>query len=230
MQTIGLIGGMSWESSAEYYRLINRAVNARLGGQHSAKLVMASVDFHDVATAQHHDDWDRAALPVIEAAQRLERAGCDFALLCTNTMHSILDRVQRAAKLPFLHLADATAERAVAGGFRRVGLLGTRFTMEKAFYRDRLAAHGLESLVPGADDRNLIHRVIYDELCLGKVSESSRSAYAQIIGRLADAGAQAVILGCTEITLLVREQDSELPLLDTTRIHVEAAVDRALSS
>jgi aspartate racemase len=230
MKTIGLIGGMSWESSAEYYRLINRAVNARLGGQHSARLVLASVDFHEVAAAQHDDDWDRAALPVVDAAQRLERAGADFALLCTNTMHSILDRVQRATPLPFLHLADATAERAVAAGFTRVGLLGTRFTMEKAFYRDRLAAHGLESIVPGADDRNTVHRVIYDELCRGNVSEASRAAYSAIVRRLADAGAQAAILGCTEITLLVRAQDSVLPLLDTTRIHVEAAVDRALAS
>jgi aspartate racemase len=230
MRTIGLIGGMSWESSAEYYRLLNRTAQQRLGGHHSADLVLASVDFEPIKQAQHAGDWAAATAPLIEAAQRLERAGCAFALLCTNTMHKVFDALQAATPLPFLHLADATGERIRAAGIRRVGLLGTAFTMEQDFYKGRLAERfGLDVRVPGADDRAMVHRVIYDELCRGTVREDSRAAYADAIARLRDDGAEAVILGCTEITLLVREQDSVLPIFDTTKIHCEVALERALA-
>lgn len=230
MKTIGLIGGMSWESSAEYYRLLNRGAQERLGGHHSAELILASIDFEPVKQAQHAGDWAAAAAPIIAAAHRLERAGADFALLCTNTMHKVFDTLTVATSLPFLHLADATGERIRAAGVARVGLLGTAFTMEQDFYRQRLASrYGLEVLVPEAGDRALVHRVIYDELCRGEIREDSRAAYSATIARLRDRGAQAVILGCTEITLLVREQDSVLPIFDTTRIHCEVALDRALA-
>lgn len=230
MQVIGLIGGMSWESSTEYYRLLNRGVQERLGGHHSAELVLVNVDFEPIKHAQHAGDWAAATAPLIVAAGRLEQAGASFALLCTNTMHKAFDALQAATPLPFLHLADATGARIQAAGVRRVALLGTGFTMEQAFYRERLAARfGLEVLVPDADDRALVHRVIYDELCRGDVRESSRTAYSDIIARLRDRGAEAVILGCTEITLLVRPQDSVLPIFDTTRIHCEVALDRALA-
>lgn len=230
MQVIGLIGGMSWESSAEYYRLLNRGVQGRLGGHHSAELVLVNVDFEPIKHAQHAGDWAAATAPLIVAARRLEQAGASFALLCTNTMHKVFDALEAATPLPFLHLADATGARIRAAGVRRVALLGTGFTMEQAFYRERLAAgFGLEVLVPDADDRALVHRVIYDELCRGDIRESSRAAYSDIIARLRDRGAEAVILGCTEITLLVRPQDSVLPIFDTTRIHCEVALDRALA-
>ncbi|HET9484671.1 MAG TPA: aspartate/glutamate racemase family protein [Xanthomonadales bacterium] len=228
MQTIGLIGGMSWESSAEYYRLLNRAVRERLGGQHSAKTVMVSVDFHEIEALQRSGDWDRLGTMMADAARTLERAGVDFALLCTNTMHKLWEPMTAATPLPFIHIADATAERVVAAGVKRVGLLGTRFTMEQDFYRARFEAHGLEVLVPETDDRDTVHRVIYDELCLGDIREPSRQAYVDIIGRLRERGAQAVILGCTEIPLLIGPEHSPLPTFDTTRIHVEAAVDLAL--
>jgi aspartate racemase len=230
MQVIGLIGGMSWESSAEYYRLLNRGVQERLGGHHSAQLELVNVDFEPIKHAQHAGDWAAATAPLIVAARRLEQAGASFALLCTNTMHKVFDALEAATPLPFLHLADATGARIRAAGVRRVALLGTGFTMEQAFYRERLAAgFGLEVLVPDADDRALVHRVIYDELCRGDIRESSRAAYSDIIARLRDRGAEAVILGCTEITLLVRPQDSVLPIFDTTRIHCEVALDRALA-
>jgi aspartate racemase len=190
---------------------------------------MASIDFEPVKQAQHAGDWAAAAAPIVAAARRLERAGADFALLCTNTMHKVFDAIEAATPLPFLHLADATGERIRAAGLRRVGLLGTAFTMEQDFYRGRLESrHGLEVLVPDQADRGFVHRVIYDELCRGIVSEQSRAAYAAIIGRLGAQGAEAVILGCTEITLLVRESDSVVPIFDTTRIHCEVALDRAL--
>ena len=229
MKTIGLIGGMSWESSAEYYRLVNRAVRERLGGQHSAKSVMVSVDFHEIERLQHAGDWARLGEMMADAARALERAGVDFAVLCTNTMHKLWEPMTRATRVPFIHLADATAERIVAAGVKRVGLLGTRFTMEQDFYRGRLAGFGLDVLVPEQDDRDTVHRVIYDELCLGSVREDSRRAYVAVIERLRARGAEAVILGCTEITLLVGPEDSPLPTFDTTRIHAEVAVDRALA-
>jgi aspartate racemase len=229
MQVIGLIGGMSWESSAEYYRLLNRGVQARLGGHHSARLVLVNVDFEPIKRAQHDGDWAAATVPLVEAARQLARAGAAFSLLCTNTMHKVFDALEAASPMPFLHLADATGERIRAAGVRRVGLLGTAFTMEQDFYRERLASRfGLDVLVPEADDRACVHRVIYDELCQGEIREDSRAAYAAIIQRLQARGAEAVILGCTEITLLVRPEDSVLPIFDTTRIHCEVALDRAL--
>ena len=229
-RTSGLIGGMSWESSAEYYRVLNRLAQQRLGGHHSAELVMASVDFEPIRLAQHAGDWEAATAPLVVAARRLERAGADFALLCTNTMHKVFDALQAATPLRFLHLADATGERIRAAGLRRVGLLGTAFTMEQDFYRGRLAQNfDLDVLVPGADDRALVHRVIYDELCRGEVRDVSRTAYSAVIDRLRAQGAEAVILGCTEIMLLVKPEDSAVPLFDTTGIHAEAAVERALS-
>jgi aspartate racemase len=229
MQVIGLIGGMSWESSAEYYRLLNRGAQERLGGHHSAELVLVNVDFEPIKRAQHDGDWAAAAAPLAVAARRLEIAGAGFALLCTNTMHKVFDALEAATPLPFLHLADATGARIRAAGVKRVGLLGTAFTMEQDFYRQRLESRfGLDVLVPDADDRALVHRVIYDELCRGEIREDSRAAYAAVIARLKERGAEAVILGCTEITLLVRPQDSVLPIFDTTRIHCDVALDRAL--
>ncbi len=230
MKTIGLIGGMSWESSAEYYRVLNRLVGEKLGGHHSAELVLASIDFEPVKRAQHDGDWDAAAAILIGAAKRLEGAGCDFALLCTNTMHKLFDAMTAQTSLPFLHLADATGERIRAAGVTRIALLGTAFTMEQDFYRGRLAErYGLDVRVPEADERALVHRVIYDELCRGVIRAESRRAYADIIRGLAERGAEGVILGCTEITLLIGQADSVLPVFDTTRIHCEVAVERALA-
>lgn len=229
-KVIGLIGGMSWESSAEYYRLINQTVRARLGGLRSARCLMWSFDFGEIEALQHAGRWDDAAAEMIAAARRLERGGADFIVICTNTMHRMADEVQAAIGLPLLHIADPTAERIVRAGLRTVGLLGTAFTMEQDFYKGRLfERHGLQVLVPGDDDRALVHRVIYDELVQGRVEPSSRQAYCEVIGRLVDRGAEAVILGCTEIMLLVQPGDSAVPVFDTTAIHAEAAVDLALA-
>jgi aspartate racemase len=228
-KVIGLIGGMSWESSAEYYRIINEQVRARLGGLRSARCLMWSFDFAEVEALQHAGRWDDATALMIEAARRLERGGADFVLLCTNTMHRMADEVQAAIGLPLLHIADPTAERIREAGFRRVGLLGTAFTMEQTFYKGRLAdRHGLEVLVPDDEDRARVHRIIYDELVQGVVESSSRAAYREVIARLVARGAEAVILGCTEIMLLVRPEDSSVPLFDTTTIHAEAAVEMAI--
>jgi len=230
-QVIGLIGGMSWESSAEYYRIINQAVRARLGGVHSARVLMWSFDFGEIEALQHAGCWDEAAALLADAARRLERGGADFALICTNTMHRMADQVQAAIGIPLLHIADPTAGRIKATGLSRVGLLGTAFTMEQAFYKGRLADRfGLDVLVPGDEDRAVVHRVIYDELVQGRVEPVSRDAYRGVIARLVERGAEAVILGCTEIMLLVRPEDSPVPLFDTTAIHAEAAVERALLS
>nr|WP_209982166.1 aspartate/glutamate racemase family protein [Azospirillum picis] len=229
-KVIGLVGGMSWESSAEYYRIINERVRDRLGGLHSARCLMWSFDFAEIEALQHADRWDDATALMIEAAQRLERGGADFVVICTNTMHRMAGQVQAAIGLPLLHIADPTADRIRAAGLRRVGLLGTAFTMEQDFYKGRLVErHGLEVLVPGEEDRAVVHRVIYDELVQGRVEEASRQAYREVIARLVERGAEAVILGCTEIMLLVRPEDSPVPLYDTTTIHAEAAVDLALS-
>jgi len=223
-QVIGLIGGMSWESSAEYYRIINQAVRTRLGGVHSARVLMWSFDFGRIEALQYAGRWDDAAALMVDAAQRLERGGADFALICTNTMHRMADQVQAAIGIPLLHIADPTAERIRVAGLSHVGLLGTAFTMEQAFYkgclRDRF---GLDVLVPGDEDRALVHRMIYEELVRGRVEPLSREAYRGVIGRLVDCGAQAITLGCTEIMLLVRPEDSPVPLFDTTAIHAEAA-------
>ncbi|MDE2582924.1 MAG: aspartate/glutamate racemase family protein [Rhodospirillales bacterium] len=220
---------MSWESSAEYYRIINERVRDRLGALHSARCLMWSFDFAEVEALQHAGRWDDATALMIEAARRLERGGADFVLICTNTMHRMADAVQAAIVCPLLHIADPTAARIRAAGLRRVGLLGTAFTMEQAFYKGRLAErYGLEVLVPDAADRALVHRVIYEELVQGRVVPASREAYRAVIARLVARGAEAVILGCTEIMLLVRPEDSKVPLFDTTAIHAEAAVELAL--
>ncbi len=228
-QVIGLLGGMSWESSAQYYRLINEGVRSRLGGLHSARCLMWSFDFAEVEALQHAGRWDDATALLIDAARRLERGGADFLVICTNTMHRMADAVQAATGIPLLHIADPTAERIKAAGFTRVGLLGTAFTMEQDFYRGRLTRdHGLDVLVPGEMDRATVHRVIYDELVQGRAEPASRDAYRAIIARLVERGAEAIILGCTEIMLLVTDADSSVPLFDTTSIHAEAAVERAL--
>jgi aspartate racemase len=229
MRTIGLIGGMSWESSAEYYRIVNEAVKGRLGGLHSAQVLLYSVDFAKIEELQHAGEWEQAADILVDAAQRLERGGADFLVLCTNTMHKVADRITGAVALPFVHIADPTAEQIKAAGFATIGLLGTAFTMEQEFYKGRLIGqHGLTVLVPEEDDRALVHRVIYDELCLGVVREESREAYRQVMARLVERGAQAIILGCTEIMLLVGDDDATVPLFDTTRIHAETAAALAL--
>jgi aspartate racemase len=229
MKTIGLLGGMSWESTLPYYRHINEAVRERLGGLHSARLVLYSLDFHEIEALQRQGDWAAAGTLLADAARRLESAGADFLLLCTNTMHKVADAIEAASALPLLHIADPTAAAIQAAGLQRVGLLGTRFTMEQPFYRQRLEdRHGIQVLVPDEPDRAEVHRVIYEELCRGVVSEVSRQAYRQVITRLVARGAQAVILGCTEIGLLVRADDAEVPLFDTCVLHAQAAAERAL--
>ena len=230
MKTIGLLGGMSWESTALYYRLINEGVKARLGGLHSASLVLVSVDFHEIEQLQQRGDWAAAGQRLAQAAQQVAAAGADCLLICTNTMHKVAPQVQAALSIPVLHLADATAARVRAAGMRRVGLLGTRFTMEEDFYRGRLAQkHGLEVLVPPPAERELVHRVIYDELCLGRVEAASLAAYLRIMQGLQARGAEGIIEGCTEIVLLVQPQHTNIPLFDTTAIHAAAAVDWALA-
>lgn len=231
MKTIGLLGGMSWESSLEYYRIINERTKARLGGFHSAESVMYSVDFAEIETLQHQAKWPETAQMLSRAATSLEAAGADFIVLCTNTMHKVAAEIESAVRIPLLHIADATAGQVSSRGFKKIGLLGTRFTMEEDFYKGRLTQkHGLEVLVPDAPDRETVHRVIYEELVVGRVEPSSRRQFMTIIERLAEAGAEGVILGCTEIGLLVKDEDSPVPLFDTTRIHAEAAVDLALES
>ncbi|CAN7315533.1 aspartate/glutamate racemase family protein [Acidovorax sp. LjRoot117] len=228
-RTIGLIGGMSWESSAEYYELINQEVRSRLGPLRSASLLMFSVDFGPIEQAQHAGRWDDLAGMLEDAARRLHRGGADCVVLCTNTMHKVADRIAAAVPIPFLHIADPVGREAARTGAQVLGLLGTRFTMEQPFMRDRLARdHGLQVLVPDEPDRAEVHRIIYEELCTGVVRDASRKTYQRIIESLAQRGAQAVVLGCTEITLLIQPQDSVLPVLDTTRLHSQAAVDFAL--
>jgi len=229
MKCIGLIGGMSWESSAQYYAIINRAVRDRLGAPHSARTLMYSLDFGDVERLQHAGEWDALGDLMANAARSLEAGGADLIVLCTNTMHKLADRIEIASNLPLLHIADPTAQAIKAQGLTRIGLLGTAFTMEQDFYRGRLEReHGLEVLVPEADDRAEVHRAIYEELVAGKVVESSREAYRAVIARLVECGAQGIILGCTEIMLLVSEEDSAVPLFDTTTLHALAAVSAAL--
>jgi aspartate racemase len=231
VKTIGLIGGMSWESTVPYYRQINEGVKERLGGLHSARVVLYSVDFHEIERLQHSGDWDAAGEVLAEAARSLERAGADFLVLCTNTMHKVALSIEAAVAIPLLHIADATGAEIRRAGHTVVGLLGTRFTMEQAFYRDRLRdLHGLQVLVPGEPDRQEVHRVIYDELCLGVTKAASRAEYRRIMRELVNQGAQAIILGCTEISLLVGPQDASVPLFDTTAIHAIAAVEAALGA
>lgn len=228
MRTIGLIGGMSWESSAEYYRLINTSVKDRLGGQHNAQSLMITVDFAEIEAMQRAGDWDGAERRLASAAAALERGGAELVGLCTNTMHLVADGIERAITIPFVHLVDATAERVSEAGLRTVGLLATRFTMEMDFYVGRMAAHGIEVRVPGPDERTAVHDIIYDELTHGIVNEASRRVYRQVMTDLADGGCEGIIFGCTEITLLVDAADSPVPVFDSTRIHAEHLVDLAL--
>ena len=229
MKTIGMIGGMSWESSIEYYRIVNQTVKEKLGGLHSAKSVMYSVDFAEIETLQHEGRWDQATQAMITAARHVESGGADFVVICTNTMHKMADDVEAAIGIPLLHIADATAEAIKARGLSKIGLLGTKFTMEEDFYRGRLVEHhGLNVLIPETEDREVVHRVIYDELVLGNIKPESREAYKKIIEKLIAAGAQGIILGCTEIGLLVKDEDSSIPLFDTTYIHAVSAVEYAL--
>jgi aspartate racemase len=228
MKTIGLLGGMSWESTAEYYRLANELVRERLGGLHSAKILMLSVDFADVEAMQVAGRWDEAGEMLAGAARRLELAGADLIVLCTNTMHKVAAPIEDEISVPFVHLGDTTAVAVGAAGLTRVGLLGTIFTMEQDFYANRLRHRGLEVLLPGAEDRQRLSAIIYDELCLGVVRDESRAFYLDAIDRLVAAGAEGVILGCTEIELLVDQSHLTTPVFPTTRLHVEAAVDLAL--
>ncbi|MFJ5991541.1 aspartate/glutamate racemase family protein [Lentzea sp. NPDC092896] len=228
MLTIGMLGGMSWESSAEYYRLANVLVRERLGGLHSAKVVLHSVDFAEIERMQVEGRWDDAGKALAEAAAQVQAGGADFLLICTNTMHKVFDQVQAAVDIPVIHLGDTTAQAIRQAGFTTVGLLGTGFTMDQQFYRERLESHGLKVLVPSAEDRATVHRIIYDELCLGIVREQSRRAYQDVIARME--GAEGVILGCTEIELLISQADVPIPVFPTTRLHVEAAVERAIQA
>ena len=228
MKTIGLIGGMSWESTVPYYRHINETIRERLGGLHSARLLLYSVNFHEIERLQHAGDWDAAGAAMADAARALQAGGADFVVLCTNTMHRVADAITAATPLPLLHIADATGDALAAAGIRRVGLLGTRFTMEQAFYRERLQRRGFEVLTPEDAGRERVHRVIYDELCQGVIRDESRQAYRQVIAALVAAGAEAVILGCTEISLLVSEKDAAVPLFDTTSLHAQAAAHYSL--
>ncbi|MCX4539500.1 aspartate/glutamate racemase family protein [Streptomyces sp. NBC_01565] len=228
MKTIGLLGGMSWESTAAYYRLVNEFTRDRLGGLHSARCVVYSVDFAEIERLQVQGRWAEAGEVLTAAARSLEAAGADLVLICTNTMHKVADQVQGGISVPLLHLADATAEAVRTAGLRRVGLLGTAFTMEQDFYRGRLTAGGLDVCVPDAAGRALVHRVIYEELCQGIVREESRSGYRKVIEELVADGAEGVILGCTEIELLIGAEDSPVPVFPTARLHAEAAVEAAL--
>ena len=229
MKTIGLIGGMSWESSIEYYRIINETAKEKLGGLHSAKSLMVTVDFAEIEKLQHEDRWDEAGQILVKCAQDLERGGADFIVLCTNTMHKLADQIIANVNIPFLHIADATAEKIAAAGIKRIGLLGTRFTMEHDFYKGRLIENfGLDVLVPNEADREIVHRVIYDELVQGKIVDASRNEYKRIMESLIEQGAEGIILGCTEIELLIKDNDSNKPLFPTTKIHAIAAVEQAL--
>ncbi len=229
MKTIGLIGGMSWESTVLYYQIVNRTVAEKLGGLHSAKVLLASVDFEEIEKLQRAGRWDEAGEILVREAKRLEGAGANFLVICTNTMHKVAPAIEAAISIPLLHIADPTAAAIGRAGLKVVGLLGTRFTMEQAFYRGRLEGeHGLEVLVPPASDITIVHNVIYDELCRGRVMDASRAQFRRVIGALAARGAQGVILGCTEITMLVGAKDSPVPLFDTTELHARAAALRAV--
>lgn len=229
MNTIGLLGGMSWESTLSYYKAINEGVKKRLGGLHSAQIALYSVDFDPIEKLQHEGNWDGTAEILTEAAQRVEAAGADFLLICTNTMHKVAPQIESGINIPLIHIADATAETLVSRGIQKVGLLGTAFTMEQDFYKGRLTdKYGLDVIVPDANDRSFIHRVIYEELCLGTVTAEAKDGYLLVTDRLAAEGAEAVILGCTEIGLLVKQEDTEVDLFDTTEIHAQAAVNACL--
>lgn len=228
MKTIGLIGGMSWESTVTYYRLINEEVKNRLGGLHSAKCLLYSVDFQEVERYQAADEWEKAGQLLGAAAQSLEKGGADFIVICTNTMHKVIEQIEEKINIPVLHIADAAANRIKQSTLKTIGLLGTKYTMEQAFYKSRLESNGIKVLVPETPDREMVNRIIYEELCLGKIRQSSREDYQQVIRRLVDAGAEGIVLGCTEIGLLIKPEDSEVPLFDTTIIHAMESVNLAL--
>ena len=229
MKTIGLIGGMSWESTVPYYRQINERIKERLGGLHSARIILYSVDFYDIERLQHAGDWDAAGAMLAQAAHSLEIAGADFLVLCTNTMHKVAAAIESSTSIPLLHIASPTARQVVDAGHQTVGLLGTRFTMEQSFYREKLEQQGLDVIIPTATERDVVHNVIYEELCLGQVLPASKLAYQKIMESLVQRGAQAIILGCTEISMLIQPSDSSIPLYDTTAIHALAAADQALA-
>lgn len=230
MKTIGLLGGMSWESSIEYYRIINQAIKQRLGGSHSAKCLMFSVDFAEIETLQHAGQWEELTQDMIKAVQHLQGGGADFLVICTNTMHKMADEIISATHIPLLHITDATAEAIKARGLKTVGLLGTRFTMEGDFYRGRLQEdHNINVIIPNEADQEIIHHIIYHELVKGEIREDSRQTYQRVITDLASRGVEGVVLGCTEIPLLIRQADVDIPVFDTTRIHAEAAVAWALA-
>lgn len=227
MKTIGVLGGMSWKSSADWYRMTNEQVHETLGGYHSAPILLDSLDFAEIEALQESGDWEDAGAILAEHAKRLEAAGAGLIVLCTNTMHIVADRITAAIGVPFLHIGDTTAEAITAAGLSTVGVLGTSFTMEQPFYRDRLAAHGITSLVPEDADRATVHRIIFDELVHGIVTDQSRRAYREVIRRLVDRGAEGIILGCTEIELLIGRADSTVPVFPTTALHVRAALEAA---
>jgi aspartate racemase len=230
MKTIGLLGGMSWESTVTYYQVLNEEVKRRLGGFHSAKIVLYSVDFQEIEACQHEGRWEETAEILGAAAQRVETAGADFLLICANTMHKVAPEIGRKISIPLLHIADATAERIKKRGFQTLGLLGTRYTMEQDFYRKYLRGkHEIDTIIPDQADRDIIHAILYDEVCLGKIEQKSRDAFVRIIESLHDKGAEGVILGCTEIPLVVSQKDTTVPLFDTTQIHAEAAVSLAIA-
>jgi len=228
MKMIGLIGGMSWESSSEYYRIINEEVKKRLGGLHSAKCLLYSVDFEEIERCQSEGDWGKAGNVLGEAAYSLEKAGADFIVICTNTMHKVISNIKDKVSIPILHIADATAMEIKKQGIRSVGLLGTKYTMEQDFYKSRIEEKGMRVMIPNETDRELVNRIIYNELCLGKVNQTSRDSYKEIINRFVQNGAEGIILGCTEIGLLVKQEDSQVPLFDTTFIHAVEAVNISL--
>ncbi|MFT4399439.1 aspartate/glutamate racemase family protein [Bacillus sp. SW14] len=229
MKTIGLIGGMSWESSAEYYRIINEEIKKKLGGLHSAKCLLYSVDFKEIEHYQSEGAWDQAGAALGEAARSLEKAGADFIVICTNTMHKVIGYIQEMITIPILHIADATADQITRQGIRSVGLLGTKYTMEQDFYRSRIESHDINVIVPSDEEREVINHIIYQELCLGEIKQSSRNMYKKMINHLVDRGAEGIILGCTEIGLLVKAEDSKVPLFDTAFIHAQTAVNTSLS-
>lgn len=230
MKTIGLLGGMSWESTVSYYQEINVGIKQALGGLHSAKICLYSVDFDEIEKLQHQGHWDQTAVILADGAKAIEAGGADFLLVCTNTMHKVATEIQAAIDIPLVHIADATAEVLKHDGIQRVGLLGTRFTMEQDFYKQRITDnHGIDVLVPDTSDREIVHRIIYEELCLGEINPASRQHYLDVVDRLQSAGAEAVILGCTEIALLIQQQHTSVPLYDTTRIHAMQAVRLAIT-
>ncbi|ANU20599.1 aspartate racemase [Planococcus plakortidis] len=230
MKTIGLIGGMSWESSAEYYRLLNEQVKQRLGGLHSAECLMYSVDFEEIERFQSEGKWDEAGERLADVARSLEKGGAELIVLCTNTMHKVVSSIEEAVSVPVLHIADATAKEIRANHLSTVGLLGTKYTMEQDFYKERIAESGIDVLIPEAAERDMINEIIFDELCLGKINESSKVKYKQAIQNLIDRGAQGIIIGCTEIGLLIHDEDAAVPLFDTAKLHAKAAVMEALDN